>query len=72
MKLLINIIAIIVVAVVIGFQFNRTKNLYNKKYDENKDEVQKRIRNNKTKLIISKRAAIMAALKYYQLLIISY
>lgn len=34
MKLLINIIAIIVVAVVIGFQFNRTKNLYNKKYDE--------------------------------------
>lgn len=30
MKLLINIIAIIVVAVVIGFQFNRTKNLYNK------------------------------------------
>lgn len=27
MKLLINIIAIIVVAVVIGFQFNRTKNL---------------------------------------------
>lgn len=71
MKLLINIIAIIVVAVVIGFQFNRTKNLYNKKYDENKDEF-KKIRNNKTKLIISKRAAIMAALKYYQLLIISY
>ena len=49
MKLLINIIAIIVVAVVIGFQFN-----------------------NKTKSILSKRAAIMAALKYYQLLIISY
>ncbi len=42
MKLLINIIAIIVVAVVIGFQFNRTKNLYNKKYDENKDEFKKR------------------------------
>ena len=41
MKLLINIIAIIVVAVVIGFQFNRTKNLYNKKYDENKDEFKK-------------------------------
>ena len=41
MKLLINIIAIIVVAVVIGFQFNRTKNLYNKKYDENKDEFRK-------------------------------
>ena len=39
MKLLINIIAIIVVAVVI--QFNRTKNLYNKKYDENKDEFKK-------------------------------
>ena len=53
MKLLINIIAIIVVAIVIGFQFNRTKNLY------------------KTKSILSKRAAIMAALKYYQLLIIS-
>lgn len=71
MKLLINIIAIIVVAVVIGFQFNRTKNLYNKKYDENKDEF-KKIRNNKTKSILSKRAAIMAALKHYQLLIISY
>ena len=41
MKLLINIIAIIVVAVVIGFQFNRSKNLYNKKYDENKDEFKK-------------------------------
>ena len=39
MKLLINIIAIIVVAVVIGFQFNRTKNLYNKKYDENKNNI---------------------------------
>ena len=37
MKLLINIIAIIVVAVVIGFQFNGTKNLYN----ENKDEFKK-------------------------------
>ena len=71
MKLLINIIAIIVVAVVIGFQFNRTKNLYNKKYDENKMSS-KKIRNNNTKLIISKRAAIMAALKHYQLLIISY
>ena len=35
------IIAIIVVAVVIGFQFNRTKNLYNKKYAENKDEFKK-------------------------------
>jgi uncharacterized membrane protein len=43
MKLLINIIAIIVVAVVIGFQFNRTKNLYNKKYDENKQTAQCRI-----------------------------
>ena len=42
MKLLINIIAIIVVAVVIGFQFNRTKNLYNKKYDER--ELDDRIR----------------------------
>ena len=38
MKLLINIIAIIVVAVVIGFQFNRTKNLYNKKYDERESD----------------------------------
>ncbi len=42
MKLLINVIAIIIVAVVIGFQFNRTKNLYNKKYDENKDEFKKK------------------------------
>ena len=41
MKLLINVIAIIIVAVVIGFQSNRTKNLYNKKYDENKDEFKK-------------------------------
>lgn len=41
MKLLINVIAIIIVAVVIGFQFNRTKNLYNKKYDENKDAFKK-------------------------------
>ena len=41
MKLLINVIAIIIVAVVIGFQFKRTKNLYNKKYDENKDEFKK-------------------------------
>ena len=41
MKLLINVIAIIIVAVVIGFQFNRTNNLYNKKYDENKDEFKK-------------------------------
>ncbi len=42
MKLLINVIAIIIVAVVIGVQFNRTKNLYNKKYDENKDEFKKK------------------------------
>ena len=41
MKLLINIIAIIVVAVVIGFQFNRTKNLYYKKLEENKVEFKK-------------------------------
>ena len=41
MKLLINVIAIIIVAVIIGFQFNRTKNLYNKKYDDNKDEFKK-------------------------------
>ena len=39
--IVVGIIAIIVVAVVIGFQFNRTKNLYNKKYDENKDEFRK-------------------------------
>lgn len=71
MKLLINIIAIIVVAVVIGFQFNRTKNLYNKNTMRTKTNS-KKIRNNKTKSILSKRAAIMAALKYYQLLIISY
>lgn len=42
MKLLINIIAIIIIAVVIGFQFSRTKDLYNKKYDENKDEFDKK------------------------------
>ena len=71
MKLLINIIAIIVVAVVIGFQFNRTKNLYKKNTMRTKTNS-KKIRNNKTKSILSKRAAIMAALKYYQLLIISY
>ena len=71
MKLLINIIAIIVVAVVIGFQFNRTKNLYNKNTMRTKTNS-KKIRNNKTKSILSNRAAIMAALKYYQLLIISY
>ncbi len=42
MKLLINIIAIIIIAVIIGFQFSRTKDLYNKKYDENKDEFDKK------------------------------
>lgn len=47
MKLLINIIAIIVVAVVIGFQFNRTKNLYNKNTMRTKTNSEK-IRNNKT------------------------
>lgn len=41
MRLLINVIAIILVAVIIGFQFSRTKNLYKKKYDENKDEFEK-------------------------------
>ncbi len=41
MELLINIIAILVVAVIIGFQFSRTRNLYKKKYDENKDEFKK-------------------------------
>lgn len=41
LRLLINILAIIIIAVVIGLQFNRTKNLYNKKYDENKDEFKK-------------------------------
>ena len=41
MKLLINIIAIIVVAIVIGFQLNRTKILYKKKYDESKNEFKK-------------------------------
>ena len=40
-RLIINIIAIIIVAAVIILQFNRTKNLYNKKYNENKDEFQK-------------------------------
>ena len=71
MKLLINIIAIIVVAVVIGFQFNR-KRIFIIKNTMRTKMSSKKIRNNKTKLIISKRAAIMAALKYYQLLIISY
>lgn len=42
MKLLINILAIIIIAVIIGFQFSRTKDLYNKKYDENKDEFDKK------------------------------
>ncbi len=41
MRLLINGIAILIIAVVIGLQFNRTKNLYNKKYDKNKDEFKK-------------------------------
>ncbi len=41
MRFLINGIAILIIAVVIGLQFNRTKNLYNKKYDENKDEFKK-------------------------------
>lgn len=40
-RLLINIIAIIIVAVIIGLQFSRTKNLYKKKYDENKDDFEK-------------------------------
>ncbi len=41
MRLLINIIAILLVSVIIGFQFSRTHNLYKKKYDENKDEFKK-------------------------------
>ena len=41
MRLLINIIAILLVDVIIGFQFSRTRNLYKKKYDENKDEFKK-------------------------------
>lgn len=41
MELLINIIAILLVAVIIGFQFSRTRNLYKKKYNENKDEFKK-------------------------------
>lgn len=41
MELLINIIAILLVAVIIGFQFSRTRNLYRKKYNENKDEFKK-------------------------------
>lgn len=41
MRLLINIIAILLVAVIIGFQLSRTRNLYKKKYDENKDEFKK-------------------------------
>ena len=41
MELLINIIAILLVAVIIGFQFSSTRNLYKKKYHENKDEFKK-------------------------------
>lgn len=41
MELLINMIAILLVAVIIGFQFSRTRNLYKKKYNENKDEFKK-------------------------------
>lgn len=41
MRLLINIVAIILVAIIIALQFNRTKNLYKKKYNENKDEFKK-------------------------------
>ena len=41
MELLINILAILLVAVIIGFQFSRTRNLYRKKYNENKDEFKK-------------------------------
>ena len=41
MELLINIIAILLVAVIIGFQFSRTRNLYRKKYNENKDKFKK-------------------------------
>ena len=41
MELLINIIAILLVAVIMGFQFSRTRNLYKKKYNENKDEFKK-------------------------------
>ena len=41
MELLINIIAILLVAVIIGFQFSRTRNLYKKKYNDNKDEFKK-------------------------------
>ena len=41
MELLININAILLVAVIIGFQFSRTRNLYKKKYNENKDEFKK-------------------------------
>ena len=41
MELLINIIAILLVAVIIGFQFSRTRNLYKKEYNENKDEFKK-------------------------------
>jgi hypothetical protein len=41
MELLINIIAILLVAVIIGFQFSRTRNLYKKKYNENKNEFKK-------------------------------
>ena len=71
MKLLINVIAIIIVAVVIGFSSTEQR-IFIIKNTMRIKMSSKRIRNNKAKLIVSKRAAIMAALKYYQLLIISY
>ncbi|MDD6334549.1 MAG: hypothetical protein PUB04_08865 [Clostridia bacterium] len=47
MKLLINILAIILIAVIIGLQFRRTQNLYKKKYDEHMDELEKQNNNAK-------------------------
>lgn len=45
MKMLINIVAIILVAVIIGLQFKRTQYLYKKKYNEHMEELEKQNNN---------------------------
>ena len=57
MKLLINILAIILIAVIIGLQFRRTQNLYKKKYDEHMDELEKQNNNAKEESSVKKAAA---------------
>lgn len=45
MKMLINIVAIILVAVIIGLQFKRTQYLYKKKYNKHMEELEKQNNN---------------------------